>query len=288
MSELDPRLAAYRPDLADSRLAGKVEAARFVEAEAYQVVDPLAPVRRAPSPDAPLDTEALRGEIVHVFELGEEGWAWGQLAADGYVGYLPSGALSRHVAAATHRVAVPSTLVFPGPDIKLPPLAVLPLGATVRVTGEAEDRNARYLKIAPAGAIVAQHLSPVGTPAGTDLVATAEAFLGTPYLWGGKSRLGIDCSGLVQIACETAGIACPRDSDMQANGLGSALDISAGLPPLQRGDFVFWKGHVGIMQDGQSLLHANVFHMAVGFEPLSVAAVRIAQKGPTITAIRRL
>jgi len=288
MSGLDPRLNAFRPDLADRSLEGKVEADRFVDPVEYRVVDPIAPVRRAPSPEAALDTEALRGETVRVFEVTAEGWAWGQLAADGYVGYLPSGALDAHAEAPTHRVCAPSTLVFPGPDIKLPPLSALPLGAGVTVTGEAEDRNARYFRIAPAGAVVAQHLLPLGPPAESDFVKTAEAFLGTPYLWGGKSRAGIDCSGLVQIALEMAGIACPRDSDMQAETLGRSLDISAGLPPLRRGDLVFWKGHVGFMRDGETLLHANVFHMAVDSEPLSVAAARIAQKGPTITAIRRL
>jgi cell wall-associated NlpC family hydrolase len=287
MTSLDPRLHAHRPDLADARLKGLVEAARFVEAEARIVAVPVAPLRQRPAADAPLDTEALRGEAVRLFEATVEGWSWGQLVRDSYVGWMPSEALVVPGAPATHRVAVPRTLVFPGPDIKPPPVDWLPMGALVALRGEAEDRNARYGLIEPAGAVVLQHLAPVGETA-PDFVTVAERLLHAPYLWGGRTSLGIDCSGLVQLALEMAGRAAPRDCDMQAAAIGTALDVAGGLPPLARGDLVFWHGHVGIMQDGERLLHANAHHMAVASEPLAAMLARMEPRGLAVTAVRRI
>lgn len=286
MNALDPRLNAYRADLADARLSGRVKAARFVEAQSRVVAAPVAPLRRGPAPDAPLDTEALRGESVRLFEATAEGWSWVQLERDGYVGWIPSEALAQPDAPASHRVAVPRTFVFPGPNIKLPPLDWLPMGALVAVRGEARDSNARYGLIEPAGAVVLQHLSPSQDTA-DDFVSVAERLMHTPYLWGGKTSFGIDCSGLVQLALEMAGRQAPRDSDLQA-GIGTPLDFSAGMPTLARGDLVFWKGHVGIMQDEERLLHANAHHMAVASEPLSEMLARMKPRGLAVTAIRRL
>jgi cell wall-associated NlpC family hydrolase len=287
MKHLDPRLNAVRPDLADIRLSGQVEASRLVEGRPARVVAPQAPVRRFASPDAQLLTEALCGELVTIFEKTDEGWAWAQLVSDRYVGWLPREALSENAPAPTHKVSALRTLIFPGPDIKLPPMAGLPFGALVTVTGEAEDKNARYALIAPAGAVVTQHLAPldIWQP---DWIAVAEQFTGTPYLWGGKTSLGIDCSGLLQTALHAGGIAAPRDSDMQEESIGDRLDLGSGLPPLRRGDLVFWKGHVGIMRDGENLLHANAHHMAVASEPLSVAMERLERQGLRPTSIRRI
>ncbi|MCT8268948.1 NlpC/P60 family protein [Afifella sp. JA880] len=288
MTKLDPRRNAFRRDLADVRLKGRVEAPRFVEGSLYQVVDGTAPVRREPNPMGALETQALCGEIVRVFEETGEGWAWGQLEGDGYVGWLPTASLRAEVTVPTHRVAARSTFLFPGPDIKLPPLMTLPLGAEVAVTGEAQDKNARYGLVEPAGAVVMQHLSPVEAPREPDWTAVAESFLGVPYLWGGKTDVGIDCSGLVQIALHMAGRKAPRDADMQAAEIGEALEIGDDLPPLRRGDLIFWEGHVGLMRDGETLLHANAFHMCSASEPLVAARSRFAAKGLKITAIRRL
>ncbi|KQT53866.1 MULTISPECIES: NlpC/P60 family protein [unclassified Aureimonas] len=285
---LDKRLNAMRPDLADVRLKGRVEADRFVEGRPEIVLDPIAPLRRAPRPDAALETEALYGETVLVFETDEEGWSWVQLLSDGYVGYMPTTALGPSLgpsfALPTHRVAVPRTLLFPGPDIKLPPLAGLPMGALVAVRGEAADHNATYGLVHPAGAIVRQHLS-LPDAAAEDVVATAERFLGTPYLWGGKSTLGIDCSGLVQLALSMAGCAAPRDADLQEQALGAPLPTTE---PLRRGDLVFWKGHVGLMADKTRLLHANAFHMMVTIEPLADVVARAEARGSRVTSVRRL
>jgi cell wall-associated NlpC family hydrolase len=287
MQRLDPRLNAVRPDLADVALKGRVEATRFARGEPSRVVAAQAPVRRAPKADSMLLTEALCGESVIVFETNSEGWSWGQLAADRYVGWLPSEALDPLAPEPTHKVATLRTLVFAGADIKTPPLVSLPFGATVAVTGEAEDHNARYALIAPAGAIVKQHLASLEAQE-SDWVTVAERFLGAPYLWGGKTSLGIDCSGLIQVALQACGISAPRDTDMQEAALGTALPLDNGLPQLERGDIVFWKAHAGFMRDEATLLHANAHHMAVAVEPLRDTIERLERRGVHITTIRRI
>ena len=279
MTSYDPRSTPARPDLAASHLAGKVEAARFVDGHAREIAEPQAPLRRWPSPDAPLDTEALKGERVTIYDNNEEGWSWGQLAADGYVGYVPTSALRDPGPPPTHRVAVPRTLVFPGPSIKLPPLEGLPLGcrlAVRRIEGPlaVTDTN---------GFVPACHLKAVDTSE-PDFVAVTERFLGVPYLWGGKTSVGLDCSGLLQIALTASGVACPRDSDMQEHALGAAVPLTE----LQRGDLVFWNDHVAIARDPATLIHANAFHMAVAVEPIVEAVRRIADAGSAIASIKRI
>ena len=288
---LNPRLNAYREDLADIRLEGQVTAERFVDGRSGVVVAPLAPLRRSPSSRAALDTEALMGERLRVFDTlqTEEGvWSWVQLETDGYVGYAPGEAIAlvepdTGSAAAAYRVRVPRTFLFPKPDIKTPPVMGLPMGALVSKTGDSADHNAAYVLV-PGGAVVAQHLGPPDDHMG-DPVAVAERFVGTPYLWGGKSVLGIDCSGLVQLACQMAGIEAPRDSGDQARSLGTRL---AGIEALQRGDLIFWPGHVGLMLDGRRLLHANAFHMMTAIEPLAETIERFSEKGVVVSAVRRL
>ena len=281
MPAFDPRVTPARADLAAKHLEGKVKAARFVEGRICEVIESQAPLRRKPQPDAPLDTEALKGERVTIYDTNGEGWAWGQLASDGYVGWLPENALAAPGAAPTHKVTALRTLVFPGPSIKLPPLEAPPLGARLAIA-RIEDRMA----VTPSGVYVpAAHLAPLDWNE-TDFVAVAERFLGAPYLWGGKTALGLDCSGLVQDALTACGIACPRDSDMQEAALGTG--VPADPSALSRGDLVFWKGHVAIARDRSNLLHANAYHMAVAIEPIADAVVRIRNAGSEITSIRRI
>jgi cell wall-associated NlpC family hydrolase len=279
----DGRLTPARPDLAAAFLRGRLEAARFAEGVVREVAAPIADLKSAPAPDAPLDTQALRGERVTVYE-DVEGWAWGQLERDGYVGYLPSHALVPPGPASTHRVAVARSFVYPAPNMKMPPLAVLPFGAAVPIAALSGD-----FAILPDGsAIFAAHLLAIADRA-PDFVAVAERFVGAPYLWGGKTPDGLDCSGLVQVALNAAGVSCPRDTDMQERALGQPLDISAATPPLRRGDLVFWKGHVGIMRDEATLLHANGHHMLVASEPFEAARSRIEKASfGAVTSIRRL
>lgn len=283
MSAFDPRLTPARPGLAARHLADQVEAARRVDGVARDVVEPLAPVRRSPAPDAPLDTEALKGERVTVYEETEEGWSWGQLEADGYVGWLPSNALAPPGPAPTHKVSALRTLVFPGPNIKLPPLESLSLGARIavaRIEGPfAVTTDQRFLP--------ARHVAALDTYA-NDFVAVAEQFVGVPYLWGGRSSWGVDCSGLVQLALNACGLPCPRDSDLQEAVVGAAVDADLSWSNLRRGDLMFWDGHVAIVRDAASLLHANAFDMAVAVEPIETAVARIREGGSPVTVVRRL
>ena len=278
---LDPRRNALRPDLADARLRGLVAANRVVDAEPYMIVAPATALRRRPAHDAPLDSEVLHGERVNVFETRIDGWCWVQLEADRYVGYVEAAALGQLRAPPTHRVDVPRSFVYPRADIKAPPLSWLPMGA--RVVAAVHDE--RFAALDDGGFVIARHLAPLAARA-SDFVTVAESFLHVPYLWGGKTAMGLDCSGLVQVSLAAAGCAAPRDSDMQARELGVPLNDESALV---RGDLVFWEGHVGVMRDAATLLHANGHHMQVASEPLAEARARIrARDGGDITAIKRL
>jgi hypothetical protein len=278
----DPRLTPARPDLAAKYLEGKVAAARFVTGEEFEISEALAPLREKPSSDASLLTQALKGERVTIYDRDGEGWAWGQLNSDGYVGWLPDRALAKPGAAPTHKITALRTFAFPGPSIKLPPVETLVMGATVNVLREdgafAVTREGWYLPL--------PHLGPVDRFE-RDFVAVAEQFIGTPYLWGGKSSFGIDCSGLVQVALDAAGTGCPRDSDMQRDGLGRALDPTESKK-LQRGDLIFWSGHVAIARDASTIVHANAHYMATKIENTGDAVARIKAAGSEIVAIKRL
>lgn len=283
MTVFDRRVTAARADLAAKHLQGQVQAERFAEGERRVVADPIAPVRREPSPDAPLETEALRGEGVMVYETHAEGWCWGQLEDDGYVGWLPAVVLDAPKATPTHRVSALRTLVFPGRSIKAPPMDGLPLGARVHVWRV----DGSFAAIAPSGFIPPQHLALLDCNE-ADWVAVAERFLGAPYLWGGKTSLGVDCSGLVQVSLTASGVLCPRDSDMQESALGEMLGGADAAKQLRRGDLVFWKGHVAIARDAATLIHANAFHMAVAIEPVAEAIARISAAGSEVTSVRRM
>ena len=284
-TSLDTRLHAFRPDLADARLRGRVEATRFVEGKRAAVANPYgAPLYAAPTRAGGMIAEAWPGDVVTVFER-RDGWAWVQRGRDGYVGYTPA-RLDDAPPPSTHRVTAPRSFGYGEPDMKREHLFTLGLGARVNVTDEAETRGTRYLRArcgTAEGWFVAQHLrtaSEGGPETGTeDWVDWAARLWGTPYLWGGETAFGLDCSGLVVLALSMAGHSCLRDSDMQATSTGEPITMD----DVARGSIVFWRGHMGVMEDETTLLHANGHTMNVAREPLAEAVERIGYLygGPT-------
>lgn len=271
----DPRTNPYRSDLAAAHLEGLVQAERFIEGVPCQLRTGFATVKAQPDFEARQTTQALFGETVTVYEE-HDGWVWGQIETDGYVGYLRLDTLWGETPAPTHRVSAIRTFLFPEPDLKSPTLDVLSLTSRVAVTGETNG----FAELEQGGWVFMKHLAELDEVA-PDYVATARKLTGVPYLWGGKTSMGLDCSGLVQVALDAAGLSVPRDSDQQAQAIGEAVaDVSA----LRRGDIVFFPGHVGIMTGPDLLLHANAFHMMVTEEPLAEVVARGAQ----ITGVRRI
>jgi cell wall-associated NlpC family hydrolase len=224
----------------------------------------------------------LFGEAVQVLDRAN-GWAWVKSGFDGYVGYIEETALSSDAAAPTHIVAVPRTFAYSGPDLRTPAALALSIGSRLTVIGESETRGTRYLTLAGGQSVVAGHCLPVGETASDDYVAIANRFLEAPYLWGGRSGFGLDCSALVQLSMMMTGRGCPRDSDMQAAGLGTPISREE----LRRGDLVFWKGHVAIMEDEKTILHANGHTMSVAREGLDAAIERIGWLYERPTGYRR-
>jgi hypothetical protein len=281
MTQLDPRLNAYREDLAAVSLQDRFRAPRYSEGELRQIAAPAAPIRVAPHFDAPLATEALCGEVVTVYEF-REGWAWVQLHGDGYVGYTTVDCLSGVIEENSHRVSARLTYLYPAPDMKRPPITRLSFSCTVAPVGGLEGR---FVEISRGGFIFADHLVGIRERA-KDFVRVAEQFTGAPYLWGGKTAVGIDCSGLVQIALTAAGIPCMRDADMQMHSAGEPMDPS-NLEAIQRGDLLFWQGHVAIAQSADWMVHASGHHMQVVVEPIRRAIERTAEAGSPLIAILR-
>ncbi|MCL6705965.1 NlpC/P60 family protein [Pseudomonas sp. R2.Fl] len=279
---LDRRLNAFRDDLADIALTGQVSATRFTAGEPARVCVPVSGLRPRPDMGAGIDTELLLGEDLLVFDRAA-GWAWVKAAADGYVGYLPEHCLDAAAPAPTHHVVVPRTFLYPIPDLRASGPVALSMGSRLAIVGEAETRGTRYLLTSDGKAVIAAHCLPIGSWWSDDYVSVAGRFIETPYLWGGRSGFGIDCSGLVQLALQMTGRDAPRDSDMQAAGLGEVI----ARDELRRGDLVFWKGHAGIMEDAETLLHANGHTMTVARENFQAAVERIGWLYEQPTGYRR-
>lgn len=290
MTDLNPRLNAYRPDLAAGKLRGKVEAARFVEGRPAQVARGLANLRRRPEAGAPLDTQLLFGEVVTIYDE-TDGWAWVQNHADDYVGYVEAACFADAAkpAAPTHSLKVLRSFVYPRPDLKTPPLDVLSFMSPIHVLGTRDRFSEIALPLGGSGWVYTAHLAVAGETA-PDYVATAHLFLGVPYLWGGRSSLGLDCSALIQLSLARAGIACARDSGVQAETVARPIEWEPGKARLRRGDLLSFPGHCGIALNETDMIHANAGTMLTSIEPLADVVKRVEAEsgGRGVTGVRRI
>jgi cell wall-associated NlpC family hydrolase len=277
--QLDPRINPYRYDIAADNLRGLVVSKQFVVGASLWVQCGVAAIRKAPDTSAEQVCQLRFGDVFTVYETNK-GWLWGQSTRDGYVGYVHDHGLSEQTITPTHRIKKPTTFLFPEPSIKSPPRDTLTFFSAVEVMGG----DTKFAQLKNGGFIHANHLTPIADWRERDIVFNAGRMLNAPYLWGGNNALGLDCSGLIQLGCEAAGIACPRDSDMQAASLGTKIADSELDAKLQRGDIIFFPGHVGIMADTHALLHANAYHGCVVVEPLADVITR----GSKVTCVRRL
>lgn len=278
--KLNPRLNPFRDDLAAAHLEGQVDAKRFVTGQPYFIKSPMTGLYRSADESA-LDTQAQMGEGFLVYDLHGD-WSWGQLVEDSYVGWIKNENLQSGNLVATHKVGVLRTIVFSEPNLKTLPMYMLSLNSKMKIV----DRNGDFSQLSSGGWVYSDHLFRVGEFY-DDYVSVAEMFQDAPYLWGGKDSLGLDCSGLVQSSMKAAGFSVPRDAGMQEDAVGVTIPLQQGLETLQRGDLVFWAGHVGIMQDDENLLHANAHHMMCASEPVSEVIERIAQKETAVRSIKR-
>jgi len=282
MTGLDPRTHPFRDDIAAETLRDTVSAERYVSATRKRVVPGSAPLRRAPRDTAPLDTELLSGELVDVYE-DKDGWSWLQAVTDDYVGYARSAFLGAPVGPPTHILAALRSYVFPIPDLKVPPIDMLSMNSALNVCGQ----DGAYSELTGGGWVYSRHLAPVGDFE-PDHTATASRFLGTPYLWGGKTSIGLDCSGLIQLSLARCGLAVPRDTDMQETAIGEPVAFNGDEAVLERGDLVYWPGHIGIWIDPGRFVHANATDMMVAIAPLHEVAAHIEKAtGDKVRTVRR-
>lgn len=285
MSDLDRRLNVYRDDLADISLERKVNAKRFVKPRLMQVTAHFADMKSGPDSAASLDAQALHGDVLSVFEQ-RDGWAWVQSTVDNYVGYVRDNELGDVGTEPTHMVLAPRTFLYPEPDMKSARCGYRSMGSKLIVTDEVTTRGTGFCILESGEAIIAKHIFSLGDWR-TDFVSVAETLINAPYLWGGNTGFGVDCSGIISLAFRLCGATVLRDTDMQAGSIGEEVTPQADFSNLQRGDLVFWKGHVGVMAGKKYLLHANGNSMNVALEPLKQAVERIAYLYGKPTIIRR-
>ncbi|MBT3330999.1 MAG: C40 family peptidase [Rhodospirillaceae bacterium] len=281
---MDTRITPAREDLAADWLRDQVTAARYVPGTPRTVIRDGAPLRFSPNSSAGLESQLIYGEVFQVYE-DRDGWCWGQNLTDDYVGYVPSVDLAVDVPTADHQVAALHSHLYTEPDIKRPTAGSISMSSRVKVV----DVSGQFCRIASGQWLHSRHLVSLDYTT-HDLVGTALKFLGVPYLWGGRTAMGLDCSALVQLALAMAGMTAPRDSDLQQNNLGTkvAMDDDQDFSRIEQGDLVYFPGHVGFFVGDWRFLHANAFDMQVSLHGFSEVLDRAIKDNAGVTAIRRI
>lgn len=226
-------------------------------------------------PAGPRDRQLLLGEAVTILGSNQQ-HSYIRSEKDGYIGYV-TGLSITTPQPPSHQVIAAATHSYGDASIRSADLATLSFGAKITASGDSQD----FVETSH-GHIPKQALAELPTPA-RDPITTARLFLNTPYLWGGNTRSGIDCSGLIQAALLAANMPCPGDSDQQQQ-LGQTITNGQ----YQSGDLLFWNGHVALVTSPTKMIHANAHHMQVVEEPITQAIIRIARTTGPVTAHKRL
>ena len=277
---LDPREFAFRPTIAASYLQGIVAADQFSDGVVCSVTDSVLPLKNKPNDQAELVSEMLFGEKFIVYER-QEAWAWGQSQTDGYVGFVKINGLSDQPASPTHEVKELKTFVYQRPDIKSPVIKGLSMGSRVSL----KEKGENFICLKEGGWIVEKHVVELNVKEAS-FIAVAKKYIGTPYLWGGRSSNGLDCSALVQLSLSRVGILMPRDTDQQEKAVGCFFGKNA--KDIKRGDLLYTQGHVAIASANDLILHATAYHMQVVEEPLKAFLSRLDETNHQLRSIKRL
>lgn len=278
---LDKAINPYRDDIAAIKLKGIIEAPNFVEPQKMQINTLSAFLKTEPNIESPSLNEALLGDIFEVYEI-KNGFAWGQLERDDYVGYIETSALGDNIFTPSHKIKTIRTYGFKEPSIKSRIVSTFSLGAKISPKGEIQNG---FYDCGEFGFVFAKHVCPIDEFY-DDPAQIAQMYLGAPYTWGGNSSIGVDCSGLAQNSFKACGINLPRDARMQ-EALGQNIEIKPDLSGLKRNDLIFWQGHVAIMVDETNIIHANAYHLMTVIEPLQEANERYLGNNLPIRTIRR-
>ncbi len=275
--KFDQRICPIRKGLASADYYGLIKNCKFVKGSIYTVHSTYSPLYFEKK-QKNLTSQLLFGEYFRVFDVND-GVAWGQSLRDNYVGYTSIQNLRKRKIISNYKVQSLRTFIYGGPSIKVDPLNYLSFNSLVNVTKK--KRNFSF--IPSVGWCISKDLSKINNIK-FSLYDISLQYLQTPYLWGGRDSMGLDCSGLIQNLYQMIGINLPRDTDLQAAYFSKYVDESK----IKLGDLIFWRGHVAMVLDKKNIIHANAYHMKTQIEPLKSAKKRIDKDYGNILKICRL